>query len=188
VDTAAISAWLQANKTEVVLVGGAAVAGLALLQRKRGTAGASAPGVTAGAVAPGTMPAAAVVSGGGGGYSSDAFSAYNALQDEIGTLARQNEAARQTSAGGSGVGTVPAPIASTLFNPTGSGTYAQYANGTVAEVESDGSQLGLGYAQWEPLRAAGAHPTIVIPGAAPVGRYFQSDTNLANVGKDPSAP
>jgi hypothetical protein len=140
VDTAQLSAWFQANKTEVLMVGGAAVAGLALYKRKTGAAGAgAASGVTAGAVAPGTMPAGAVVSG--GSYDSSAWSAYNSLQDEIGTLARQGEAARQTSAAGSGASSaVKAPLASSLLAPSYSGSLWHMGSG-FGEFESDGSML-----------------------------------------------
>jgi hypothetical protein len=148
VDTAQISAWFQQNRSTVVVVGGAGIAGLALVARKRN--GAAAPtGVTAGAVAPGTMPAGAVVPA--GSYDSSAWSAYNALQDEIGTLARQNEAARQTGAAGSGAGAaVTGPIASSLFAPTGSGPLVRYGT-TIAEVEGDGTLYGLSLPEWQAL-------------------------------------
>jgi hypothetical protein len=62
------------------------------------------------------------------------------------------------------------PVASTLFRPTGTGQYAQYGNGTVAEIESDGSQLGLTYGQWNDLIGTGAKVTQVLPVGAPAGR------------------
>lgn len=151
-DTAQITAWFQANKTEVLMVGGAAVAGLALYKHKTGAAGVPAAGVTAGAVAPGTMPAAAVVSG--GSYDSSAWSAYNALQDEIGTLARQGEAARQTSAGGSGASAaVKGPVASSLFAPSYGGNYWHMGSG-LGEFESDGSMLVFNADQWAKASAS----------------------------------
>ena len=149
-DVAQVSAWFQAHRTEVLMVGGAGVAGLALLKRKSGAA--AGDGRTAGAVAPGTMPAGAVVNP--STYDSSAWSAYNALQDEIGTLARQNEAARQTSADGSGVSSaVKGPIASTLFAPSYSGNYWHMGSG-LGEFESDGSMLVFNADQWKQASAA----------------------------------
>lgn len=148
-DTAAASAWFAAHKTEALGVGAVAVAGLALLKRKRsGTASTS--GVTAGAVAPGTIPAASVV---GATADSSAFDAYNALQDEIGTLARNSDAARNTGATGSGVGAaVGGPVASTLLAPTGNGQLVRYGT-AIGEVESDGSVYGLTLPEYQALGA-----------------------------------
>lgn len=166
-----LSGWLQANKTEAVMVGGAAVAGLALYSRKK--KGAAAPAAAAGAV-PGTIPAAAVVPAGAADSSS--FDAYNALQDEIGTLARQNEAARQTGAGGSGVGSaVKAPLASSLFAPNMTGQYVGYkgtgaGGNSINEVESDGSLYHLSMPEWLSIIQAngGKTPTTVdFTGTAP---------------------
>jgi hypothetical protein len=177
VDTAQLAAWFKANKTEALMVGGAAVAGLALYKRKTGAAGAPS-GVTAGAVAPGTMPAAAVVPAGGGSYDSSAWSAYNALQDEIGTLARQNEAARQTGAAGSGASAaVKGPLASTLLAPSGSGRYVQNGNGTIAEVESDGSLYGMQLGEWLPFYNSGSRP----------GAYVDNSLTMYSIGQNLAA-
>lgn len=148
-NAAQLGAWFRANKTEALLVGGAGVAGLALYTRKKNTAAAAA-GVTAGASAPGTIPAAAVVSGSGvPTYDSSSYDLYNALQDEIGTLAHQNEGAAQTGATGSSVSAaVKGPIASTLLAPTGSGQLARYGTG-IYEVEADGSLYGENLHEWQ---------------------------------------
>lgn len=72
------------------------------------------------------------------------------------------------------------PLASKLFAPTDSSTFVHYANGTVAQVQSDGSQLGLSWGQWQPLSAAGARPSVEMPGSAS-GSFFTTVGNLANV-------
>lgn len=178
-DTKQIAAWFKANKVEVLGVGAAGVAGLALLQRKKaGPAGAG--GVTAGAVAPGTIPAGSVVPA--SAYDSTSYDLYNALQDEIGTLARQNEAAGQTGAGGSGASAaVTPPIASTLYAPSGSGQYVAYSDG-IYELEGDGSLLHLGGSQWKQIIAANGGKAPAYAGAfsgkAPTS--YMTNTNLQN--------
>lgn len=167
------SALFEQHKTAVLGAAAAAVVGLALLQKKKGgTAGAtSAPA--------GTIPAAGVVSSGSvqSAYpNTTATDVYNSLQPTLEAILNQQGNSTGTGSGATLSG--PAPIASSLFAPTGSGQYAQYANGTVAEIESDGSQLGLSYGQWEPLRQAGAAPTITLAGSSS-GQFYTSAGNLA---------
>lgn len=149
-----LRALFEQHKTAILGTAAAAVAGLALVQRRRTTAGAGAAGPTAvGATVPGTMPAAAVVGSSGGGYDSTSFDLYNALQPEISQILQQQQSQQTGGAPGGGVSEAPAPIASTLFAPTYNGNYVHFLSGETAEVESDGSLLNL--TQSEGARALG---------------------------------
>ena len=90
----------------------------------------------------------------GSTYDSSAYDVYSALQSELSPFL-QAQAAQTT--GKSGITSVP-PVASTLFKPTGSGSYVINSNGTIAEVEGDGSLYGMTLQQWQPLYNAGARP------------------------------
>lgn len=129
-------AAFEQNKPLVLGAAAAGVAGLALWQKKKRTAGA--PTVTAGAapVIAGTSPAAAVVPA--GSYDSSSYDLYNALQPEIDQILAQ-----QRTAGAGAITTAPAPGASSLFAPTYSGNYVRFADGQIDEVEGDGSLLWL---------------------------------------------
>lgn len=151
------------HKTAVLGAAAAGVVGLALLQRKKSTKAPAGPGVA------GTIPAAAVVPSSGvqGAYpDTSSQQVYDALEGQLERL--QAGQAKP----------VPTPVASALFAPQGTGNYALYSNGTVAEIESDGSQLGLSQGQWDPLRAAGAKPTVTLPGASS-GAFYTTAGNLA---------
>jgi hypothetical protein len=181
VNVAQLQAWAAQNKVALLGVGAAGAVLLGLRTRSRASGGAKQPA--------GTLPAAAVVPANGlqatgSTYDSSAYDVYNALQSELGPFLQAQ--ANQTGTS-SGVTSVP-PIASTLFRPSGTGQYAQYGNGTVAEIESDGSQLGLTYGQWNDLIGTGAKVTQVLPVGAPAGNtaYYETSGNLANV-KKPAA-
>lgn len=140
-NTAQLSALFAEHKTAVLGSAAAAVAGLALIQRKKAAGGSTAVG----ARVPGTIPAAAVVPDGGtvgGGYDSTSYDLYNALQPEIGQILAAQQA-QQTGGAGDGAAAAPTPIASTLFAPTYNGKYVHFSSGQTAEVESDGSLLNL---------------------------------------------
>ena len=140
-----LSALFAAHKTAILGGGAAAVAGLALYQRKKGGAGAGAS--TVGARVPGTIPAAAVVPAGGsvgaGGYDSSSFDTYNALQPEIDQILQRQEAQQTGGTAGGGVTAAPAPVASTLLSPSSSNNYVRFADGQIDQVESDGSLYWL---------------------------------------------
>jgi len=144
VNPAQLSAYFAAHKTAVLGTAAAAVAGLALIQRKK-TAGA-AGATTAGATVPGTIPAAAVVPAGGtigGGYDSSSFDLYNAFQPEIDQILQLQQAQQTGGTAGGGINAAPAPVASTLLSPSYDGNYVRFADGQVDEVEGDGSLLWL---------------------------------------------
>jgi hypothetical protein len=133
-----IRALFEQHKTAALGAAGAGVIGLALLSRKKRAA--AGPGSTSPA---GTIPAAAVVPSSGvqGAFpDTSATEVYNALQDQFGKILDQQAAQTSNSNGGL---TAPAPIASTLFAPTYSGSYATTSTGQPVEIESDGSLFHL---------------------------------------------
>jgi hypothetical protein len=180
VNPGALSAFFVQHKVAVLGAGAAGAVLLGLRSRKK----AAGPATSQPA---GTLPAAAVVpanglQGVGSTYDSSAYDVYSALQQELGPFLQQQAAQTGSS---SGISTVP-PIASTLFAPTGSGNYVAYKNGTIAEIESDGSQLGLIDDEWRRLAAGGA--TYKSLGTdLTSGQYFETATNLANVGQGPAS-
>jgi hypothetical protein len=159
-----LAAVFAAHKTAILGAAAAGVAGLALLHRKKGATAGTAAGTAAG-----TIPAAAVVpsQATGSTYDSSAYDVYSALQSELGPMLQ----ARQ----GSGITTAPAPVASSLFAPTGSGQYVAYkgtgaGGNSINEVETDGSLYHLGLPEWQSIIAAngGKEPTVAtFSGTAP---------------------
>jgi hypothetical protein len=97
---------------------------------------------------------------------------YNALSAQLGKL---SEAVQTGSS--SGINSAPAPIASTLFNPQNTGTYVKGPDGTISEVESDGSLFGMTYSQWLPISNGGAQISAEVPAAQTMYSLAQ---NLAN--------
>jgi hypothetical protein len=147
-----LAALFAQHKTVILGTAAAGVAGLALLQRRKGAAApAGGPSVA------GTIPAAAVVPAQptGGGYDSSAYDVYSALQSELGPVLQQQ--AKATGTGG--VTTAPKPIASTLFGANRTGTYVWQqgadAPAGVFEVESDGSLYHLSANDWGSINPDG---------------------------------
>jgi hypothetical protein len=150
------------HKTAILAAGAAGVAGLALLQKRKkpATGAATSPA--------GALPAAAVIPSSGvqGAYpDTSGTDMYNQLEGQLERL----QASQAVP--------VPKPVASTLFAPTGSGNYVRTADGTIAEVESDGSAFGLTAPQWAPLAKQGAAWSAQV-GAIP---YATTAGNLAKV-------
>jgi hypothetical protein len=179
VNPAQLSAYFAAHKTAILGGAAAGVAVLGLRARKK----AAAPATSQPA---GTLPAAAVVPANGlqsvgSTYDSSAYDVYSALQSEL-TPFLQGQAA-QTSAS-SGISSVPA-VASTLFGPTGSGHLVRYPNGSIAEVESDGTLYGLNPDEWNNLRNAGQTYTS-LPDTGPVN-MFSAAGNLQAKNPVPAA-
>jgi hypothetical protein len=134
-----VQALFAQHKNVVLGVAGAGVLGLALLKRKKSTA-AAATGTKAPA---GTIPAAGVVPSTGvqGAFpDTSATDIYNSLSDQMQKLFEQQNAQTSNSNGGL---VAPAPIASTLFAPTYSGSYATTSTGQPVEIETDGSLFHL---------------------------------------------
>lgn len=171
-----LSALFAQHRTAVLGGGAVAVAALALWQKRKKATGA-AGAATAGAAVPsiaGTIPAAAVVPGGsvGSGYDSSAYDVYNALQPQL-------EQLRQTQ--GTTAAAAPAPVASTLFAPTYDNNYVRYADGTTAEVESDGSLLWLNQDQYNQAGklAGGPIPAVNLPQRTAPSKIYNTGENLA---------
>lgn len=137
------AALFAAHRTAILGGAAAAVAGVALLNKRK-----NAGSATAGATVPGTIPASAVVPDGGsigGAYDSTSYDLYNALQPEL-------EQLRQTQ--GQPVGPVPAPQHTSplykdgYFRVAGSNaTYHQDTHGNldwISKAEGDALQLRKG--------------------------------------------
>jgi hypothetical protein len=170
-----LQALFTQHRNVILGVGAAGVAGLALLNKRK-----KASGAPSGSTSPaGTIPAAAVVPASGvqGAYpNTTETNIRNSIMDDL--LKQQ---AAMTSAGG-GAAAAPKPIASSLFAPSGSGNYVLYGDGTVAEVQTDGSQLGLSYQQWTPLAQKGVTP-VAANQQHPGGAYYETTGNLNAVPK-----
>lgn len=176
---AQLSAFFAAHKVAILGGGAAAIAALGLHQRKKNAAAST----TAGATIPGTIPAAAVVGGTGSSaatYDSTAFDIYDSLEQQISDVASRQQTSSPTTASSA----TPGPIASTLFAPTGQGPLVHFGNGTIAEVESDGSLYGESLAEWQ----AQGSPTnyTSMPGLPAGATLYTRATNLQN--KIKSAP
>ena len=166
-----LQAYVEQHKPVVLGVAAAGVAGLALLRRKRAaSAGATGPATSQPA---GTIPAAAVVPSQqtASTYDSSAYDVYNALSGQL-------EQMRQT-VGTPAATQAPKPIASTLFAPSGTGNYVRYKNGTIGEVESDGSIYGI--APGEIWNVANGY-TQLAPDMESKTAYFDKLKNLSNAG------
>jgi hypothetical protein len=162
-----LKAGFERNKKGLAVAGAVAVGGLALMQaRKGGTAGPQAgqPGATA---VPARIPAPAsqqtASASGWAPYDSTASDVYNALQPMLERVSNQLDTQRSP---------IPLPpMASNLDAPTFTGTYVTYGDGSVHEVQSDGSLFHLSLPQYgdvqrrfgtdkvAPLTIAGAAPT-----------------------------
>jgi hypothetical protein len=166
-----LPALFAQHRTAVLGGGAAAVAGLALWQRRKAKTGATSSTTGAKVQPAGTIPAAAVVPAGAtgtAGYDSSAFDVYDALSQQM-------EQLRQTV--GMSTSVAPAPTASALFAPTGSGNYVLLPNGVTGEVESDGTVFGLTSEQWAPLAAQGATLTKLGSNVP----FFSTEQNLKTV-------
>lgn len=135
---AALQAWAGQNKVALLGAGAAGAVLLGLRTRSKATGGGPRTAQPAG-----TLPAAAVVPANGlqatgSTYDSSAFDVYSALMPQL-------EALRQTGTS-SGVTDVP-PIAQSIFAPNWTGKYVKYTNGTIGEIESDGSVYGISGAE-----------------------------------------
>lgn len=123
---AALAALFAKHKTAILGGSAAAVAGLALVSRKKAGGDVASSGPSAGA----TIPAAAVVPG-GGSYDSSAYDVYSALQSELGPLLDQ---ARKANS----VITAPAPTSSPLlgYKP---GLYRRSGTTQIFQLSADGT-------------------------------------------------
>jgi hypothetical protein len=126
VNPAQLGELFTKHKTAVFGVAAVGVTGVALLHRKK--AGAAAAGGPSTSPA-GTIPAAAVVPGAGGGYDSSAYDVYSALQSQLAPILEQQ---RRNS-----VTTAPSPTASDLFKP---GFYRNAAGKGIYQLDTQGNR------------------------------------------------
>lgn len=165
--TPPLAVLFATHKGAFLGAGAAGVAGLALLQRKKS---ASATGTSKTSTPAGTIPAAAVVPASGvqGAYpDTSSTDMYNQLEGQLERL-QSSQAVP-----------VPTPVASSLFAPTRSGQYVSYADGSVREVESDGSLYHLSLPEWSGIIQGngGAAPDLhPVSGTAPA--EYSYTTNL----------
>lgn len=146
---AQLEAWLTQNKTTLIAVGAAGAVGLGLYKRKKSGDAGTDPAGKAAAAAPqysaGGQVAAATGAAAYDSTSSDLFAALSPQLDAIGAQLGQLNNAQATPPT-----PVPASIASSLYNPTkapGTGSYVRYQDGTIAEIEDDGSLYGISAAE-----------------------------------------
>lgn len=129
---ARLRAFFAANKLPILGTAAAGVTGLALLNRRKASGGAQATGV--GGSPAGTIPAAAVVPGGGGGYDSSAYDVYSALQSQLAPILEQQRKANSVTV-------APAPVASSMFKP---GFYQASGSKGIYLLDSAGNRDLLG--------------------------------------------
>jgi hypothetical protein len=155
---AQLSALLTQHKTAVLGAGGAAVVGLALLQRKKTAAGASAvPGAAARPVASATYPGGVAPAA----YNSSASDVYNAIQPLFDQLSRATSTP-------SAIPVPASPMAATLSAPTYTGQYVAYGDGSVQEVQGDGSLYHLSLPEYGDVqRRFGSVNPAALAGPAP---------------------
>lgn len=144
-NVAELQAYVAKNKPVVLGAAAVGVVGLALLKRKGAAPAGGQTGSASSRPAPGTIPAAAVVPSQqtASTYDSSAYDVYNALSGQLGQLSEQMQQTR-----GGSISSAPAPIASTLLEPTYSGNYFGMGSG-IGEIESDGSLFVFTQPQWQ---------------------------------------
>lgn len=130
------------HRDEILIVSTVVLVGLSYLTLRRMSGGgaATAPGLVSA-----SNPGGAVA-----GFDQATMQGFQqALQDQADHLATLEAAA---TGGGGVTDSTPGPISHTLFAPSYSGNYVRYGNGLIAEVESDGSILGLNQSEWQAVR------------------------------------
>jgi hypothetical protein len=148
VNAAQLQAWFTANQKPILGVAAAGAVGFGVLRaRKRTAAAAGGAGVPGASTAGSAFASGPAIAGTTTPYDSSVMDVYNGLQDQIDGITTKMTAPLPVPS---------APVASTLFAPSGTGNYVRLQNGVVGEVESDGSIFGLGWNQWKPLMDAGA--------------------------------
>jgi hypothetical protein len=185
VNPAALPALFAQHKMAVLGAGAAGAVLLGLRARRKSTTGAGGAVTSRPA---GTLPAAAVVPANGlqaNGPDNTAVQVYDALQSELAPFLQQQAA--QTDASSAGVAAAVAPVASTLFAPNLTGKYVRYNQGTIGEIESDGSIYGISGpeltdAQWADVRNAGISSLGTAPFDTTGPLYGDRATNLTAIG------
>jgi hypothetical protein len=141
-----LGASFAQNRTAILGTAAAGVVGFALYKRKQAGGATAAP---ASAAAP-VYSAGGQTAGmyGANAYDSSASDVYGLVQPQLESLGSQLSDLN-TKLGSVPVSQAPAsPVASRLANPLYNGNYIRNAGGGFAEIESDGSLLGLTAQQW----------------------------------------
>jgi hypothetical protein len=156
------------HKGAFLAAGAAGVAGLAMLQRKK----SSTTGTSSTSTPAGTIPGAGVISSAGvqSAYpDTSSTAAYNQLEGQLERL----QASQAVP--------VPTPIASSLFAPNLTGRYVRGQDGSIAEIETDGSLYGLTGGDWASIEKSsgglGSTPLTQLSTALP--SFYNVQTNLA---------
>lgn len=144
-----LRAAFEKNKGVLFGVAAAGVGAFALYRRHTAgaTAGsASSSGTSSAGVVPYSGGGQTTTMGGAAGvYDSTSSDLASFLSPQLGALQQQVTALQ---AGNASPTPVPAPIASTLLAPTGSGNYFKMGSG-MGEIESDGSLFVFTAPQWQ---------------------------------------
>lgn len=168
-----LRALFQQNKKALFAVAAVGVGGFALY--KRHTAGATAGSATSStSSSAGVVPSyssggqTTTMGGASGIYDSTSTDLASFLSPQLGAMQSQLNALTAAPSSSSTPTPVAGPIASSLLAPKGTGTYVINGNGTIGEVESDGSIFGMTLPQWMPLYDAGARPAATVDNALPM--------------------
>lgn len=181
---AEIEATLSQHKGPALAAAGGVVVLLALARRKRAAA-APVQQTSAPIMSGVTGYSAGAQSMGGAAYDSTSTDIVGALTPQLSSIGSQlsqltNPAASPTP--------VPKPVASTLFAPLYTGKDVELADGTVAEIESDGSLFGMTHPQyWANPNASKDLAGIVNMKASPLPVYYTTAGNVATSNPAPAA-
>lgn len=155
------------HRDEILVASSVVLVVLAYLTLRRSSGGAAAGSMTVGAGAPGmvTAPSGTGQLAGYDASMSDAMAGFQTmLQNQADQLQTINgQLTRNPAAGTPAPAPTPAkpapapahvtPKAMSLFGPAFTGHYLRYYDGTIAEVESDGSLLHLNRSEWAQVKA-----------------------------------
>lgn len=174
------------HKQMIIVVCSVIGVGLAYATLRKSASSGSSSAQTAAMGYPGSS--ATLSSGQVAGFDQAAVAGLQTMMANQSDMLRSIASGLPSNYGAGAAPATPSPIAAGLFAPTNSGNFALYGNGTVAEVESDGSQLGLNWSQWNALQGQGAKvtQTMGMPSAPAGTAYYQTNTNLTNI-KAPAA-
>lgn len=136
------------HRDEILILATVVMVGISYLTLRKmsGASSSTATGTAPGLVSS-TNPTGAVA-----GYDQATMQGFQQMLQNQSDALGQLEATLTPSAGVTP--STPSPFrASTLFGPAMTGNYVRYANGLIAEVESDGSQLNLNPSEWASVRS-----------------------------------
>lgn len=154
----------------------------------RKTSGSATAASGAGYLSPTSAAQAGLGSAGAvGGYNAEAQQGLQTLlANQSGQLSNLEAAVANLTGAGSSLPTatpaaLSSPLASTLYNPVGTGNYVRQTDGLIAEVESDGSLFGLTGNQFASVVQSngGTVPSVTQLGKLPNVYSLQSNLDAA---------